>query len=186
MKWLASLLVSLALISSMGISAAHAEDPTEDPWGGDSEWDKPTEAETPTKTAAEEPLRIPEPPDPSPLLDKDTGDYMFLKDQLDRTQRIVVLLLIGLLGGYLLPAIFYLPLLRRGHMDPGPAAGFCLAIGGLLTGWTVPLLLATTQFQAGVLTPWYLQWDKWAWSGVYFGPLLLLAAVAYASRAPAS
>jgi len=186
MKWLVSLLVFFALIASSMMNAAHGEEPEEDPWGEDTERDTPTEASTPEAETPEAPMRIPEPPDPAPPTVEDTGEYMFLADQLDRTQRLIVLLLIGLLGGYLLPAIFYLPILRRGHMDPGPAAGLCLAIGGLLTGWTVPLLLATTTFQAGVLTPWYLQWDKWAWSGVYFGPLLLLAAVAYSSRAPGS
>lgn len=184
MKWLASAL----LVAGMAFTATAGAE--EDPWGGD--WQPEAESSTPATDEAEatEPERIPEPPsapDSSyPPMEEDTGTYMFLAEQLTRSQRIIVLLLIGILAGYLLPAIFYLPLLRRGTMDPGPAAGLCLGVGLLMTGWAAPLLLATSRFQSGALVPWFLQADNWMWSGLYYGPFLLLALVAFTSRAPRS
>lgn len=180
------LLVSFVFVGLPGSVQAQSN-----PWEAAEREETPTpsttevpEAETTPQPA---PLReevtpgIPEPPasTPAPGGGDRAGFSNWSGMELPIRIMLVVLLLVI---GYCLPTIFYSSMLRNTRMGPGPAAGSCLAVGGLLTMWIIPWLFARIDYAAGVRVRWFEQWDNWAWAGGYLAVFVLLAVVAAVSR----
>jgi len=157
----------------------------QNPWDAAEETPTPDPSETPEAEPTEPPEAstpgIPEPPTPTPEPHELHGSGFANLGGMEMPVRVLLVILL-LIVGYCLPTIFYSSMLRSTTMGPGPAAGLCLAIGGILTMWTIPWLFARIDYIDGVRVPWFVQWENWAWAGGYMAVFVLLAVVAAVSR----